>query len=423
MKTTKTSSRRRFLARGAACLAGAPLLVKSGVLGAPGLPGPADRVTVGFIGTGGRGRQLMKQLPPDARIAAICDCYLPRCEETNKNAGTSYPVYQDYRKLLDRTDIEAVVVPTTDHGRVIPCIHACQAGKDIYAEKPLTLTIHEGRVLCNAVKKHKRVFQTGTQQRSMEMNDFACRFVREGGLGKVRAVRCCNYTGPRRYTGLPEQPVPKGLDWNTWLSRTEFRPYNSSLQFGWMAWRSYSGGEMTNWGAHGMDQVQWALGASESGPLEVWPVTAGPNGQVAMRYPNGVTVTLEIGQGGPMGGAIVVGEKGEIRIDRNTFTVKPAELVTDPPDPGLAAKWRLQDWPANYHLRNWVMCIKSRKRPVSDAEIGHRSITVCHLANIAREAGRRLTWDPVAETFPGDAEANAYLERPRRTGFELPQIG
>ncbi len=422
MNPERTITRRRFLRRATALAAGAPLVVRPGVLAAPGLPGPSDRVTVGFIGTGGRGQQLMRQLPADSQIVAICDCYVKRSEQANQRFGTKYTVYQDYRKILERKDIEAVVIPTTDHGRVIPCIHACQAGKDVYAEKPLTVTIAEGRVLARAVKKHRRVFQTGTQQRSMELNEFACRFVREGGIGRLHTVRCCNYPGPGRYTGLPEQPIPEGLNWDMWCSRTELRPYNRNLQFGWMAWRSYSGGEMTNWGAHGMDQVQWALGTSESGPVEVWPVTPGPNGQVHMRYAGGVLVKLEIDQGGPLGGAIFIGSKGEIRIDRNTYTVTPKELVTDAPDASLAEKWRLADWPANYHLRNWVMCIKSRKRPASDAEVGHRSISVCHLANIAREVGRTLRWNPENEIFPGDPEANTYLERPRRTGYELPAV-
>jgi predicted dehydrogenase len=409
-------TRRHFLGRTAAVVAGVPLFVRSAVRGAPS---PSDRVSVGFIATGGRAQQLMKQLPEDAQIVAICDCFLPRCEEANKRLGTSYEIYQDYRKLLERKDIEAVVVGTTDHGRVLPCIHACQAGKDIYAEKPLTLTIREGRVLADAVRKYGRVFQTGTQQRSMELNEFACRFVREGGIGKVHTVVCHNYPGPRPYTGLPEETQPAGLDWDRWCSRTELLPYNRNLQFGWMAWRSYSGGEMTNWGAHGMDQVQWGLGMSESGPVEIRPVTAGTNGQVHMNYASGVLVKLELNDG-PMGGAIFVGDKGTIHVDRNLYRVTPPELVKDAPDAGLAEKWNAQDWPANHHLRNWVTCIKSRKRPVSDAEIGHRSITVCHLANIAREAGRTLRWDPARELFVDDAEANTYLERPRRKGYELP---
>jgi len=421
-------SRRRFLTQGGTFLAAgfaAPLFVRPGVLASPGVPGPSDRVAVGFIGAGGRGRMLMNQMPKDSLILAVADCNLPRAAEAAKDAGRrrgeKWDVYRDYRRILERDDIEAVVVPTTDHARVRICIHACQAGKDIYAEKPLSVTVHEGRVLVRAVRKYRRVFQTGSQQRSMEMNEFACRFVRTGGLGKVHTVLCSQYTGPRQYTGLPEQPVPEGLDWDAWCAQTELRPYNRGLHLGWMAWRSYSGGEMTNWGAHGMDQVQWALGADGAGPLELEPLSDGPSGKVRLLYPGGVTVRLEITEDPPLGGALFVGEKGRILIRRNRFKVWPPELVTDAPDPRLAEKWKGNTWPANGHLRNWIMCVKSRKRPVADVEIGHRSISVCHLCNITREVGRKLRWDPRRERFIDDPEADAYLERPKRKGYELPE--
>ncbi len=415
-------SRRRFFRRGAGLAAGAwaaPMLMGPGVLAAPDAPGANDRVTVGFIGTGGRGQQLMRQLPADARIAALCDCFVTRSEEAKARHRADWDIYQDYRKVLERKDIEAFVIATTDHGRVLPCIRACQAGKDVYAEKPLIVTIREGRALVNAVRRHRRIFQVGTQQRSMEMNDFACAFVRNGGIGKVHTVQCHNYPGPGVYTGLPEEPKPDGLDWDLWIGPTELRPYHARLQFGWMGWRDYSGGEMTNWGAHGLDQVQWALGFSLSGPVEIRPATAGPNGQVSMRYANGTEVRIELEQG-PLGGAVFHGEKGAIEIDRNRYAATPPELIVDPPHAALADKWQAADWPADQHLRNWIMCVKSRKLPVADVEIGHRSVSVCHLANIAREIGRPLAWDPDREIFPGDAEANAFLARPRRAAHELP---
>jgi predicted dehydrogenase len=421
---TRRCSRRRFLSYGCKVTAGAfaaPLLLKPGVLAAAGAPGAGDRVIVGWIGTGGRGQQLMRQLPEDAQIAALCDCFVTRSEEAKARHKASWDIYQDYRKILERKDIDAFVIATTDHGRVLPSIRACQAGKDVYAEKPLTATISEGRALVNAARKHKRIFQVGTQQRSMEMNDFACAFVRNGGLGKVHTVQCCNYPGPGVYTGLPEDPIPQGLDWDMWVGPTELRPYSSRLQFGWMGWRDYSGGEMTNWGAHGMDQVQWALGTSQTGPVELTPVTPGPNGKVTLRYANGVVVKIEL-DGGPMGGAVFHGEKGTMTIDRNFFAADPATLVADAPPAAAAEKWKAADWPANYHIRNWVMCIKSRKLPAADVEIGHRSVSVCHLVNIVREIGRPLAWDPEKEVFTGDAEANAYLARPRRAAYALPEV-
>ncbi len=423
MTPSSLRSRRHFLIHAAVSGVSLPYLVPRTVLAALGKPGANERVTIGVIGTGGRARLLIDQLPESGQIASVCDCYRKRAEDVAKQKQARWRIHQDHRRLLDEKDIDAVLVVTTDHGRVLPSIHACQAGKDVYAEKPLTLTIREGRVLVQAVRKYRRVFQVGSQQRSMEMNRFACEFVRNGGIGKIKLVQGINYTGPNRYQGLPEQPIPEGLDWDRWLGQAEMRPYNAALHFGWMGWRDFSGGEMTNWGAHGLDQIQWALGMDDSGPVEIWPVTPGPNGKVSYRYAHGIEVRLEL-ERGPHGGAIFTGEHGKIEINRNKFTTNPKDLVKNPPPKHLADKWRdeVALWQARYHMENWIDCIKTRQRPVADVEIGHRSITVCHLANIARELGRRLQWDPQKEQFVGDDEANGYLSRPRRKGYELPEI-
>jgi predicted dehydrogenase len=422
MTNASTLTRRRFV-RQTALLAGAgvaaPWLVPGGVLAAPGTPGPNERVIIGFIGTGGRARQLMDHVPEGGKIVAICDCYRQRMAETLQEKKTNWKTYQNYHQMLGKEKLDAVVVATPDHARVLPCIHTCQAGLDVYAEKPLTLTVAEGRVLVRAVRKYKRVFQVGSQQRTMEMNRFACELVRTGKIGKIKAVLGCQYPGPRRYTGLPEEPIPEGLDWDMWCAQTELRPYNRQLHFGWMAWRSYSGGEMTNWGAHGCDQIQWALGFSHSGPVEVWPTSPGPNGGVRMRYANGVVVRYEL-KDGPMGGGIFVGEECKMEINRNKFVTNPPDFVKNPPDPAVAQPWEGPGWIARPHIQNWLDCIRSRELPNADVEIGHRSITVCHLANIARDLGRRLKWDPDKETFPGDEEAQGYLDRPKRKGYELP---
>ncbi|MFH1921057.1 MAG: Gfo/Idh/MocA family oxidoreductase [Planctomycetota bacterium] len=421
MNHSRNLSRRRFLKRSILLAAGAaaPYFVPASALAAPDRPGANDRVVIGFVGTGGRARQLMDHVPADGQIVAISDCYRQRFIETLQQKGTNWNTYQDHRRMFDEENLDAVVVATPDHARVLPAIHACQAELDVYAEKPLTLTIAEGRVLVNAARKYKRVFQVGSQQRTMEMNRFACELVRGGGIGKVHTVLGVNYPGPRQYTGLPEQPIPEGLDWDRWCAQTPLRPYNSQLQFSWMGWRSYSGGEMTNWGAHGLDQVQWALGMSESGPVEIWPVTEGPNGKVSMRYANGVLVRLEL-ENGPHGGAIFVGDEAKIEINRNKFTTNPPDLVKHPPEPATAEIWEGPGWIARPHIQNWLDSIKTREKPNADVEIGHRSISVCHLANIAREVGRKLRWDPETETFVGDDEANRYLDRPKRRGYELP---
>ena len=369
-------------------------------------------------------------VPEGGQIVALADCNLPRAEAFKAKAQADWPVYQDYHKLLARKDIDAVIVATGEFQRVVPCIHACQAGKDVYAEKPLTLYVQEGRVLVDAVRRHNRIFQVGTQQRSMAVNRVACELVRSGGLGKVLEVRAINYGGPEASPAqpLPEMPVPPGLDWNVWLNQAAERPFNKDWM-GWMRWRDFSGGEMTNWGAHGSDQVQWALGMDDTGPVEMRPLSEGPNGQVAMRYANGVKLNFVIEPGrGPMGGAVFVCEKGKLEINRNKFTSNPLDIadelrkkvdITEE-----ERKWsdELALWQARWHMQDWLDCIRSRKVPVADVEIGQRSITVCHLANITRAVGRPLRWDPKQERFEGDEQANSYLIRPRRAGFELPSV-
>jgi predicted dehydrogenase len=362
----------------------------------------------------------------------VADCFLRRCEEVVAAALTTKKIklrsHQDHRKLLDEKDIDAVIVGTHDHGRVLPCIHACQAGKDVYAEKPLTLYVREGRVLVNAARRYKRVFQVGTQQRSMEMNQVACEFVRSGGIGKVNLVLGKNYTGPRRYEGLPEAPIPAGLNWDAWIGQTEMRPYNQALQFGWMQWWDYSGGEMTNWGAHGLDQIQCALGMDDTGPVEFWPlepIRRDLNGAIAFRYANGITVRMELVETGPQGGGIFVGERGKIEINRNKFTTNPKGIVKNVPRQEDIDKWAdsRELWTARYHLQNWLDCIQTRQKPISDVEIGHRSVSLCHLVNLTRVFGRKLQWDPAKEQFIGDDEANKLVSRPRRKGYELPEVG
>jgi predicted dehydrogenase len=188
-----------------------------------------------------------------------------------------------------------------------------------------------------------------------------------------------------------------------------------------MRWRPYSGGEMTNWGAHGVDQIQSALGMDGTGPVELWPVIPGTSGTVSMRYANGVIVKFESTEV-PMGGAVFIGEKGKLTIDRNEFKCDPKELAVNPPPEEKKKSWTGPGWNASLHLANWLDCIKTRALPNADVEIGHRSISICHLVNITRELGRKLEWDPKNETFIGDDEANTHLSRPRRNGFELPTI-
>jgi predicted dehydrogenase len=395
-------------------------------LAADGQPGANQRVGIGAIGVGGRASLLLNQLPPSGQIVALCDCNLPRAEGFKAGKKANWPVLQDHRKLLDRKDIDAVIVGTGDFQRVWPSIHACQAGKDVYAEKPLTVYIHEGRVLVDAVRHYGRVFQVGSQQRSMAMNRIACELVRSGGLGKIKEVLAPNYPGSEASPahGLPEQPVPAGLNWDVWLNQAAFRPFNAQWM-GWMRWREFSGGEVTNWGAHGIDQIQWALGMDGTGPVEMWPATGGSNGKVEMRYANGVPLRFVLDHG-PYGGGVFVCEQGKLEINRNKFTSNPKEIALEllkkVDEAAEEKKWSDQTalWQAQWHLQNWIDCIRTRQKPAADVEIGHRSISVAHLVNITRQIGRRLNWDPAKEQFIGDDGANKLVDRPRRKGYELP---
>ncbi len=395
-------------------VAAAPLILPRRVFGAN------DRIRIGVIGAGGRANLLMDQLPPGAEIVALADCYPKRADEAVSKRKVNWRIHYDHRSLLDTKDIDGVIVATADHQRVLCAIHACQAGKDVYAEKPLTLYIAEGRALVKAARRYDRVFQVGSQQRSMAMNRVACEFVRSGGLGKLFFVQGVNYTPPTDIPPLPELPVPDGLNWDLWLNQAPLRPYNSKLHTGWMQWRDYSGGEMTNWGAHGVDQIQWALGADHTGPVEFWPIPDGQPNAIAYRYASGATVRLEMPPFDLQGGAVFVGEKGRVEVVRNGFRADPAALIKEVPPREEVEKWDRAQWQAQFHMQDWLDAMRKRSTPIADVEIGHRSVSVCHLVNITRRLNRRLKWDPDTETFPNDAEANAFVDRPRRKGYELP---
>lgn len=440
MQRSVNVTRRHFLRRGmglAAAGSAAPWIVPSDVLARQGQVGPNDQIGIGGIGIGRQGGGLMRQIKnaKDTRIVAIADINRPRAEKTAKSYEAD--AHTEYRELLERKDVDAIITATPDHWRALVSIHACQAEKDVYAEKPMTLTIREGRLMVQAVRKYQRVFQTGSQQRSTAANRYGCELIRNGRIGKLQMVIGHNYPSPWE-CALPGQPVPEGLDWDKWCGPTEVVPYNKDLYApranpGWISFRPYSGGEMTGWGAHGLDQVQWALGMDESGPVEVWteggpftaPTYSAPESRgrgekacsspiIFYRYANGVTLKLD--NGNP-GGGIFIGDKGKIEIFRGRVASNPAELVKEP----IKAD-EIHLYKSDNHMRNWLDCIKSRERPIADVEIGHRSTTVCHLGNIARWVGRRLSWDPEKEQFLGDPKANEYLDRPRRKPYQLPEI-
>lgn len=420
--------RREFLRQsiGFSAALGFPLVLSREVLGSPRHPGPNDRIQVGFIGLGGRARWILKdEALPGAEVVALADCNLPRCREAAKliPGGDRCHQHQHYRDLLEKEKLDAVFVETCTHARVLICIEALQAGLDVYAEKPQSLTISEGRVLVKAVKKYNRVLQTGSQQRSMPINVFASKLVRDGAIGKVHTVITCNFLPGRVWKphDTPDE-LPRELDWDQWCNQTELRPYYQELYNSWGDFTTYDGGGqswgVTGWGTHSLDQVQCALGTDSTGPVEIWPEEQGPQCKLTMRYANGVLLKLEGPKRGMEDlGAIFVGDKGRIEILRGDFTADPKELRQNAPP--VTPQGPKESIP---HIENFFSCIRTRKRPNADAETGHRATTLCHLVNICRAAQRKLHWDPKKEKFIGDDEANQWLARPRRSGFELPKI-
>ncbi len=415
--------RRSVLAAGAFSL---PLWTGCQTNSARHQPGPNDRIQVGFIGLGGRARWILKdEALPGAEVVAVADCFLPRLDEAAKQVpgGDRWHKYQHYQDMLAQEKLDAVFVETTTHARVLICIEALQAGLDVYAEKPQSLTIAEGRALVKAVMKYKRVLQTGSQQRSMPINMHASRLVREGAIGKVHTVIAHNFIGPKVWQpkDTPDD-IPAGLDWDRWCNQTELRPYYTELQHRWSDYADYDGGGqvwgVTGWGTHSLDQVQCALGTDDTGPVEIKPEEAGPQCKLTMRYANGTLLKLEGKQRGMEDlGAIFIGDKGRIEILRGDYTADPKELrLNASPVTPQGPKESIP------HIENFFACMRTRKTPNAGAEIGHRATTVCHLVNICRTVQRPLQWDPKTEQFIGDPAANQLLSRPRRKGYELPKL-
>jgi len=395
-----------------------------------GQKGPNDRITMGFIGTGTQGRGLMQNFlgQPGTQVVAVCDVDTTRREHHCKMVEDYYKAkvdkdfkgctaYKEFKDLLARKDIDAVVIATPDHWHAYIAIEACKAGKDIYCEKPLSLTIHQGRAMVQAARKYDRVFQTGSMQRSSSEFRKACELVRNGRLGKIKQV-IVDIGGPSRPCDLPEEKMEPGLDWDMWLGPAPMRPYNSILSPrgvhqnfpDWRNYREYSGGMMTDWGAHHFDIAQWGLGMDDSGPVEIIPPADPKTGRGArFIYANGVEMIH-----GPSGGVLFIGTEGKILVNRGKFEATPKELGEQP----LAAN-AIKLYNSYNHGKDFLDCMRSRKKPICDVEIGCRSATVCHLGNIAYWTGKRLRWDPVKERFIGDEEANKWLTRDVRGPWKV----
>ena len=434
------STRRDFLksAASAALVAGvaSPTLISRSALADGTRPGANDRIGVAGVGVGRRGSEIFASAARNPKAQAICvaDVWLPRAENIAKKHKCD-AAYQDYRRVLDRKDVDAVLTATPEHWRGLVCINACLAGKHVYGEKPITLTISEGALMEKAARKNNVVFQTGSQQRSQRQNYVGCEFIRNGGLGQIKEVIAANYESPW-LCDLPAQPIPDGLDWETWCGPTPVVPYNIDLftpraKPGWLSFRPYSGGEMTGWGTHGFDQIQCALGTDLTMPTEIIveegaeklipPVYSQAEDakrgnelcskpRLAYKYANGIIVRLGNAN---RGGGVFIGEKGKMEIFRGNLKSNPPEIAEEL----LKSERRDQD-----HVDNWLSCILTGERPISDIAIGRRSAAICHLLNIARYLGRSLKWDPDKEVFIGDDEANTYLSREPRKGYELPTV-
>jgi predicted dehydrogenase len=413
--SSRPLSRRRFLAAasGAAGLGALfPAIARAGSIQAAGSPPANERVGVGFIGVGGMGSGHLGGYARSQSFpaVAVCDVDASQREKAAARVGPHCGKHNDYRELLDRSDVDAVVIATPDHWHALCAVHACEAGKDVYCEKPLSLTIVEARAMVDAARRYGRVFQTGSQQRSGGEFLKACELVRNGRIGKVHTVNVSVW-GTSAPCYLPAEDTPAGLDWERWLGPAPWRAYNRGLHPGsWRAYREFSGGTMTDWGAHHLDIAQWGIGMERSGPVEVLPPAAGKE-HVTYRYANGVMV--HCGNVG-VNGVQFVGSEGRITVNRGHFHADPEEAGREPLGQGALRLYRSPG-----HHADWQQSIRSRSRPVADVEIGCRSVTTCHLGNIAIWLGRRLEWDPVKEVIVGDEEADRWRDRPRRSPYFL----
>jgi predicted dehydrogenase len=431
-------TRRSFVASAAA----APLILSTTAFGQERKEPASNRLGIGFIGMGiqSRGHVNFCLGSKECQVLAVCDVDKTRREAAQKTVEKRYAdatksgtykgcdTYIDFRELLARKDIDAVVICTPDHWHAIPCLEAIKAKKDVYCEKPLTLTIHEAKTLIDAARKMNVVFQTGSQQRSSNEFRTACELVRSGRIGRLQGVYV-NVGGPSKPCDLKEEMDEPGLDWDRWLGPAPKRGYSSVLSPrgihghfpNWRLYREYSGGMMTDWGAHHFDIAQWGLGMDESGPVEVHP-PADPKAEKGIKYlyANGVPVNhadqWEKGKG--VDGVVFIGSEGRIQVNRGKISSDPAEIIKTPLGDNDVKLYKSPG-----HQLDWVQCIRSRKRPICDVEVGARSVTVCHLGNIAYWTGKKIKWDPKEWKFvDADAEVAKWIDRDRRDPWQLPKV-
>jgi predicted dehydrogenase len=373
-------------------------------------------IRVGLLGAGERGRYLAmavgrsRWFPIYGKLVAVCDVDRIRAEAVRNEYAPAAEVTQSAIRLLERDDVEAVFIATPDHAHVPLALAALQAGKHVYCEKPLSLTIDEGRRLADAVQASDRAFLVGTQQRSFSRFQTACELVRNGRLGEVRRVDICvepNLTGgPFR-----ESPVPEALDWSAWLGETPPVDYCSERFEHYRGWFAYGGGTLADWGAHQLDIAHWALGLDRSGPVAVSGEATLPeveNGYdvpeqfaVELKYADGTTIRIRTGDDDY--GILFTGDEGRIFVNRKRLGGSPVERLADDPLPADSVRFgHCRSYWSTYgmtHVRHFFDCVRRGDAPISDVETGHRTATACHLANIALRLGRSVRWNPDREAF------------------------
>jgi len=451
MQQHSRHNRRHFLKTAAAGgLTAAPIVLPSYVLGKDGAVAPSERIALGSIGIGAMGRGHVHCFLgyPETQIVAVCDVDRWRREHAKTTVEAAYAAaadratyrgctaYNDLRELLARDDVDAVVIATGDNWHAAATVLAAKAGKDVYCEKPISKTIREARAMVRAVERYGRVFQAGLQQRSTPEFIKACDLVRRGAIGKLRVVYV-GFPGTNDYVNLPPEPVPEGLDWDLWQGPAPWRPFNGRFhRYGnpphvvpWHFCRDFGGGNLTSNAVHAFDVVQWGLGMDAAGPVEIIPPETGEVPSLTYKYPGDVMLQVTwrldpakhlVPEGWDPGtqmqnfGALFVGEGGWIHVGRQGYLKSfPADVVAQAAESADPVR------PVTNHQQNWLDSIRTRARPACDVETGCRSTTVSHLGCIAHWTGRSLKWDPAAEKFIGDDEANRLRSRAMREPWRV----
>lgn len=429
----KKISRRQFLRRAGGVTAGAiafPYFVSSSALGRGGRPAPSDRIVMGCIGMGGQGTGDMRGFlgKREAQVVAVCDVDKKHRDQAKKIVDEKYgnsdcKTYLDFRDLIERKDIDALLLALPDQWHSIPAIMGARSGKDIYGEKPLARTIREGRAICNAVHRYGRIWQTGSWQRSVAHFRKACELVRNGRIGKVSKVEVGLPTGSGGGNN-PVQPVPEGVDWDFWLGPAPWVPYRGVIHWNWRWIMDYSGGQLTDWAGHHVDIAHWGLGLDRTGPVEIEGRGVYPKDGIydvptqykfTCKYATGLTMIVANDRQQPKGmGTMWYGDKGWIHVNRGGLHAEPKSVLDEVIGPDEIKLYNSRD-----HTQNFLDCVKSRKETITPVEIAHRSISVGLLGEIAMLTEEKLKWDPEKEVFLNSEKANRLLSRPMRAPWHI----